>query len=209
MSDLFEVPSRARLAMLKDRLQDPESPPPSWEERRAFVEAIEIIEESMSQGDDVPMTPFFRCVAPTIDYPDHVVGELAQKTGMTVEETQNALANATEGDWFRNNIYQVVRRIDEFPSGRTFHLSIKRLDQKPVRSWRDFQRIKNELIGPEYEAVEIYPADERLVDTANQYHLWGFAIPEYRLPFGFNERLVSDDFPDTGAVQQKFSDISS
>jgi len=51
------------------------------------------------------------------------------------------------------------------------HLSIKRLDKHPVRDWRHFQRIKNELIGEENEAVELYPAQSRLVDTTNQYHL--------------------------------------
>jgi hypothetical protein len=37
-----------------------------------------------------------------------------------------------------------------------------------VHDWRDLQRIKNQLVGPECEAVELYPAESRKVDTANQ-----------------------------------------
>ena len=71
------------------------------------------------------------------------------------------------------------------------HLLIGRRDKAPVgkERFRDFQRIKNELVGPECEAVELYPAESRLVDTANQYHLWCFAEEE-RFPFGYTDRLV-------------------
>lgn len=53
-----------------------------------------------------------------------------------------------------------------------WHLSIKRRDREPIFSWRELQDIKNALINPEVEALELYPAEERLVDRANQYHLW-------------------------------------
>lgn len=102
---------------------------------------------------------------------------------------------------FRNNRYQVhVRGIQNdaqaafgIPGGRVLHLSIKRLDRAPIRDWRHLQRIKNEIVGPECEGVELYPADSRLVDEANQYHLWVVAEPGWRFPFGFHERLVGDD----------------
>jgi hypothetical protein len=69
-----------------------------------------------------------------------------------------------------------------------------------VHDWRDLQRIKNELVGPECEAVELYPAESRLVDTANQYHLWADADPTYRFGLGFNMRLTSSD---TGSHLQR------
>lgn len=70
------------------------------------------------------------------------------------------------------------------------HLSVKRIDKAPVRHWRHMQRIKNELCGPECEGVELYPAESRLLDEANQYHL--FVVPNdgYRFPFGRQSRLV-------------------
>jgi hypothetical protein len=50
-----------------------------------------------------------------------------------------------------------------------------------VRSWADMQRIKNELVGPERVAVEVFPPVSELVDQANIAHLWvlpeGFALP--------------------------------
>jgi hypothetical protein len=71
------------------------------------------------------------------------------------------------------------------------HLSIKRNDRGPIHDWRDFQIIKNTFCGDDAEGIEIYPAESRLVDTSNQYHLWVFAPGEH-LPLGFNDgRLVT------------------
>jgi|TARA_R100001163_G_scaffold52078_1_gene39455 hypothetical protein len=85
------------------------------------------------------------------------------------------------------------------------HLSVKTHDKEPIRDWRDMQRIKNELVGEEHEAVELYPAESRLVDTANQYHMWVFDKPVSDgayYPFGFHDRLVNYDKPLSGAVQR-------
>lgn len=70
------------------------------------------------------------------------------------------------------------------------HLDIRRKDGQPGRSWRDFQQIKNQLVGPAHEAVELFPAEDRLVDTAHQYHLWVHGDPSYRFGFGFPNRCV-------------------
>jgi len=71
-------------------------------------------------------------------------------------------------------------------------LSIKRRDKEAFHDWRELQQIKNAIVGPDREAVEIYPAEARMVDTANQYHLW--ALPAGKtFPFGFNERMVIGD----------------
>lgn len=70
------------------------------------------------------------------------------------------------------------------------HLTISRLDDQPVRNWRDMQDIKNLLIGEEHEAIELYPAESRLVDMGNQYHLWVFSSPEVRVPVGWKSRMV-------------------
>jgi hypothetical protein len=94
---------------------------------------------------------------------------------------------------WRNDKYQVaVRRDIVLPNWpKMIHLSIKLITKEPIHDWRDLQHIKNEIIGCENEAVELYPAESRLVDTANQYHLWVLADPEDRFPFGFNERLTT------------------
>lgn len=94
--------------------------------------------------------------------------------------------------FFRNSRYQVnvTKFMIEPPFGRCFHLSIKTLDKEAYHDWRDYQRIKNELVGPEYEAVELYPAESRLTDTSNQFHIWAFL--DFKFPFGYRNREVSD-----------------
>lgn len=91
-----------------------------------------------------------------------------------------------------NDLYQVhisnVHYSAQWPP--TIHLSIKRIDREPIHDWRHLQEIKNMLVGPEHDAIEVYPAESKLVDMANQYHLWVFADKETRLPIGWQSRMV-------------------
>lgn len=81
--------------------------------------------------------------------------------------------------------------VDRRPDGTVEALSFRRLDRKPIRDWRDMQRIKNELAGYETEAVELFPADSRLMDSANHYWLW-CNPPGVLFPIGYNGGLVSN-----------------
>ena len=83
---------------------------------------------------------------------------------------------------FKNDQYTVL--IGQVPP--LVRLTIIRHDSAPVRSWRDLQTIKNTFIGSECEAVEVFPAESRLLDTANEYHLWAHPQPGFRFPFGFD-----------------------
>lgn len=99
------------------------------------------------------------------------------------------------GTLMENNRHQViVREHADGPFGPFAHLTIRSGDGSARHDWRDFQRIKNELVGEEAEAIELYPAESRLVDTANHYHLWAFRT--YRFPLGMTAREVSDGSPD-------------
>ncbi len=90
---------------------------------------------------------------------------------------------------FLNSRYQVSITETETPLGVVLWLSIVNRDRSARHDWRDFQRLKNELVGPEREAIEVYPAESRLVDTNNQYHL--FVMPEGAvIPVGYLERDV-------------------
>ncbi len=52
-------------------------------------------------------------------------------------------------------------------------IMIRRRDGKVVTNhWQDFQRIKTEILGRYWEAVELYPSEVRHYDTSNTYHLW-------------------------------------
>lgn len=90
---------------------------------------------------------------------------------------------------WENDVYMV----SVFHESPFVRLSICRKDEQPCHNWRDFQQIKNELVGPNYEAVELYPSERRLVDTSNQYHLWVHVDPNYAFPFGFENRWVLRD----------------
>lgn len=90
-----------------------------------------------------------------------------------------------------NSRYQVQVRFLDAPRGfpPMVHLSIKTHSKSERHDWRDFQRIKNELCGTEAEGVELYPAEKRLMDEANQFHMYVIA-PGNRFPFGEQERTV-------------------
>ena len=106
--------------------------------------------------------------------------------------------------WLNDKYVVHVRRDDD---GFVMSLSIRRADRGWPRDWRDFQRIKNEIAGPEIEAVELYPAESRLVDTANQFWLW-CAPPGESLPIGFTEGRITTDSEDAepyGAKQRELS----
>ncbi len=90
---------------------------------------------------------------------------------------------------FLNDLYQVLTT--DHPEFGLIELSIRRLDRQVIRNWRALQQIKNMIVGPEHEGFEIFPAESKLVDSANQYYLWVFTDPKYRFPFGFQERVVS------------------
>lgn len=88
-------------------------------------------------------------------------------------------------------VYPDIGAIPESLRG-CIYITLKRRDRHAIHDWRHFQQIKNEIAGPEREAVELYPAEARLVDEANQYHL--FVLPPgMRVPFGSSSRMVSSD----------------
>lgn len=49
---------------------------------------------------------------------------------------------------------------------------IRRHDQSTNIPWETKQRIKNEVIGFDKSAVEVFPSTSKLVDQANMYWLW-------------------------------------
>ena len=108
---------------------------------------------------------------------------------------------------YENNLYRVhVREYegqDEDGAQATW-LSIRRLDGSAMHDWRHIQQIKNMLTDPEREAIEVYPAESRLVDTVNQYHVWVLPFGE-KVPYGWIERMVSEEDYD-GSPQRKFTD---
>lgn len=136
----------------------------------------------------VAWTPFVEVVAEPLAIYDHTTGRQPDHV-------------------YRNSRYQVSVWFEAGPLGKYVHLSIKDHNKTARHDWRDFQRIKNEIVGPEFEGFELYPAESRLVDTANQYHVYVFPT---RIPIGFPDRLVAEGgsaHPDLRhAVQRPFEE---
>ena len=124
----------------------------------------------------------------------------------SIEEYSKMYFNGEPITIHKNDTYQVLtRRLkSEGDMPDLMWLSIKRIDKESIHDWREFQEIKNQLVGEECEGVELYPAESRKVDAANQYHLFVWDDPTFRIGFGFNERLVSgeDEAKDFGAKQR-------
>lgn len=106
----------------------------------------------------------------------------------------------------KNDIYVVaIRQVNE-PICDMIWLSICRIDKKPLHNWRDLQTIKNMLVGENCFGYEVYPAEDQLVDTANQYHLWCFPNG-YSLPFGFKEGRKVDYTSTSTTIQEPLQTI--
>lgn len=94
------------------------------------------------------------------------------------------------GQLWRNPIYTVM--VTHHADGWVEELSIRRNDRQPVHDWRHFQMIKTQLAGADVEAFELYPAEDRLMDTANQYYVFCMP-PGHTLPVGYSgPRLLID-----------------
>jgi hypothetical protein len=91
--------------------------------------------------------------------------------------------------FWRNETYFVSAVLKE--DNEIGLISIRRHDWKPCSDWRDKQAIKNQILGPEWEAAELYPAESRVQDQGNWYHLQ--VMPKGKqFPFGFLETRSSD-----------------
>lgn len=60
-------------------------------------------------------------------------------------------------------------------------LGIQNQDQSARRDWRDFMAIKRDVLGPDWEAIELYPHDGRIIDPSNYFILYAIRA---EFPFG-------------------------
>ena len=90
---------------------------------------------------------------------------------ITHKEAKYFYKQSLKGDKYQNNKYivDVYRGKDaddmvlaDEMKGKCTYLSIKRIDKGICNDWRDFQQIKNELVGEDIEALQIYPAESDL-----------------------------------------------
>ena len=154
-----------------------------------------------------PLVPATRPYGELIHMVDAVMSEMtslnaiADKLGIQPHEVTRVQVkklledDEMSADLWMNHIYTVSDYgWEQVGDMEIRHLSFKRNDRKPVTDWRHKQYIKNQLCGEECEACELFPAESRLVDGANQYHLWVLREGTY-FPFGFFEGRVVNNIP--------------
>lgn len=146
-----------------------------------------------------PWTPFE-------DVTSQLSSPLARSMGITdplvlVKVQELTRSGTAETRTFQNSRY-IVHRTPT--GGGGFRLSIRTLQNDARHDWREYQRIKNELCGEDREAVELYPREDRLVDTSNQFFL--HVLPaDTVVPVGFEERMVIKPRPagDSSGTNQR------
>jgi hypothetical protein len=127
---------------------------------------------------------------------DKLIAATVKEFGVTVEEATRALEDEKKQEqiWVNEKYQVAVRRFNHEKFGLCLQINIRRRDGNVIfRDWREFQKIKNQLADPEFEAIEIYPAESRLVDTSNKYQLWVICDRNFRWPFGWTSRDVRDE----------------
>jgi len=164
--------------------------------------------------------------------PNGVIGKLyrAEYEDLTVEslrkdfkhldlddkQLRDMVAAMSKEKIYRNDLYQVA--IDKnpphgFAGAIIWWLSIKRTDKEPILDWRDMQAIKNQLCGEEVEMIQLFPAESRLVDGANQWHFFAFmkmgGKRNPRLPLGWTVRYVDDRKPGMGKQRPHDPNVSA
>lgn len=85
---------------------------------------------------------------------------------------------------YESNLYHVMVIHDT--AGNVGQIMIRRHDWSPLVDWRDKQEIKSQIAGPGAEAIEIFPAESRLVDCANWSHLWVLPCGA-KFPYGYDK----------------------
>lgn len=99
--------------------------------------------------------------------------------GLDQFQSLRRLRQAFVNDFYIVQIYDFVSEL-----GPMVHLAVRGVNQGEP-PWRDMQRIKNELVSPVREAVQVYPKQADVTDVAPMYHL--FVLPEtWPIPFGLH-----------------------
>jgi len=128
---------------------------------------------------------------------------------LTKAQAKKFLREQADQEMWQNDLYNcqiVSQKVNKQMDNLLItELAITRRDRKPIHDWRHMQQIKNDILGGDVEALELYPSESRLLDTANTY--WLYAFPKgVTIPLGQMFRNVSGDDKASvvGAVQRPF-----
>ena len=111
----------------------------------------------------------------------------------TIQDAEAQFTSLANEEWWANDILQASVEHE----GAWAHISLKRHDRGTNIDWQEKQWVKNDILGKEWEAVELFPAESRALDTANTYHLWA----NKTIPLGFPKGFRVRDMTTTSATQ--------
>lgn len=107
---------------------------------------------------------------------------------------------------WENNLYGAnVERFGDnnpFDGGPWVRIGIATESTDARHDWREFQWIKNDICGPEWEAIELYPAESRLLDPSNYYYLWCYPPETVRIGMFGGRRVLGTE---SNAPQRPFA----
>tara|TARA_R110002020_G_scaffold399695_1_gene609527 strand:+ start:479 stop:1024 length:546 start_codon:yes stop_codon:yes gene_type:complete len=136
--------------------------------------------------------------------------DLVEWHGITKVEAKKMIKTLNDQVFYANDLYncQVTeKKYNQSIGTEITELSITRRDRKAIHDWRHLQWIKNDILGVDVEAIELYPSESRLLDTANTFWLYAFPKGEI-LPFGrvFDAPMVMSTKQawESGAVQREY-----
>lgn len=104
--------------------------------------------------------------------------------------------------YWQNSFYLVFRKELEPELGLdgSVLLTLKRRDGKAIREWKHLQRVKNELVDPEREAVDIFPPQSMVTSMGNEHNLFVVPVGVSSI-FVFEEKLRAEGLHGYGAIR--------
>lgn len=126
------------------------------------------------------------------DYPEAIKEESEKFEPLVFKFSNKHRITKDSQEIWMNSKYEVSKQFHEedtvFGSRHgIIILQISNSDGSAKHDWRDFQEIKNQLAGPDWEGIELYPREDRLRDPSNAYYLFCFKV---LIKIGQKRRLV-------------------
>jgi hypothetical protein len=106
--------------------------------------------------------------------------------------SDEALDDLISDETWGNDRYTVSVHLLDGDRDGFVEFAVHNHNRTPHVPWRHLQQIKNEVLGPDREAVQLFPAEDRLVDTANEY--WLYVYPVGKAPMRDRRTKVGMDY---------------
>lgn len=90
-----------------------------------------------------------------------------------------------------DGVYDILYEDVESDNGIVYaHLLIQKIDGNPITNYMHLQEIKDDLLGEDVSAIEIFPKKDDLCNGSNVRHLWtwkSIELPNLRNMKGYSK----------------------